>query len=78
MLNINQAIEVICTEFEGFVFLSYQKQEQDASQCIVRGTYEGRCVALTFPVSRLRKIDKNLLTNIRKSLIGKVEVHPGK
>lgn len=78
MLSIDQAIELICREFEGFAFLSYQKVEQDASQCVVRGTYEGRYVALTFSISRLRKIDETLLANIRKCLIGKAEVHPGK
>jgi hypothetical protein len=73
MLNIDQAIAVICKEFEGFAFISYQKEEQDASRCVVRGTYKGRNVALTFPIFRLRKIDETLLANIRKSLIGNTE-----
>ncbi|MDY7579092.1 hypothetical protein RGU70_12235 [Herbaspirillum sp. RTI4] len=70
MLNIDQAIAVICKEFEGFTFVSYDKDEHDADRCVVRGTYGDRKIALDFPILRLRTVDAALLKNIRKQLIG--------
>lgn len=77
MLNIDESIAVICKEFVGFTFFSYEKEEQDSDRCVVRGNYEGRKIALSFPTARLRNIDGALLENIRKSLIGNQEAHPG-
>jgi hypothetical protein len=77
MLNIDESIAVICNEFEGFAFVSYEKEKQEADRCIVRGTYEGRNIALHFDIARLRAIDAVLLKNIRKQLIGNEEAHHG-
>lgn len=77
MLNIDQAIAVISNEFEGFAFVSYEKEEGDANRCVVHATYQGRKIALAFPILRLRKIDEALLANIRKSLIGNEGAHRG-